>query len=356
VSTSKPVRLQDIADRAGISRAAVSLALRHHASIPAATRARVEALARELGYRPNPLVSALMSYQRTTRKRRETHLTIGLIVNFSRKGEWKPYLSPDLLSTAAARAEQHGYGLEEFWLAELKMTPERLGSVLYQRNIPGVIIAPLPVARGELDLEWERFSGVAIGYSLIHPSLHRVTTNRFLAMRLAIEKLRERGYKRLGLAMRLNQDARVNHQWGAAFVWEQQQLPAKYRTEPFIIDEREWSAARFAEWFEHHRPEVILGYDPVIVEWLKRLRMRVPDDVGFVHLWNPDRSGKYAGLYHDPPAIGAAAVDFVVGMIHRNERGLPEAPQTLLLEATWQDGATLGAPSAGTRKQRRAAT
>jgi hypothetical protein len=67
----------------------------------------------------------------------------------------------------------------------------------------------------------------------------------------------------------------------------------------------------------------------------------VPKDVGFVHLWTPDRSGNYAGIYHDPPAIGAAAVDFLVGMIHRNERGVPAAAQTLVLEASWQDGATL---------------
>jgi LacI family transcriptional regulator len=34
-------------------------------------------------------------------------------------------------------------------------------------------------------------------------------------------------------------------------------------------------------------------------------------------------------------------VDFLVSMIHRNERGVPKAAQTLLLDATWQDGATL---------------
>src|SRR5262245_24304096 len=219
------------------------------------------------------------------------------------------------------------------------MSPQRLSDVLYQRSTPGVIVAPLLAAHGHLNMEWERFSSVAIGYSLVRPPLHRITTDRHQAMRLALRKLRRIGCERIGLAMHVNQDARVNHQWGAAFVWEQQQQAAARRTSLFVVEERDWNERTFARWFAKNRTAVILGYDPVILDWLKRQRRKVPEEVGFVHLWNPDRSGRFAGLYHDPPAIGAAAVDFLVGMIHRNERGLPETPQTLLLDATWQGGA-----------------
>jgi LacI family transcriptional regulator len=338
----KSVRLQDIADKAGVSRATVSLALRNHSSISSATRVRIQKLAQELGYQPNPLVSALMSYQRTTRVQRATHLTLALIVNFSRQSDWRRYLSDDLISAAAAQAARHGYGLEEFWLGDLKMNPQRLSEILYQRNIPGVIVAPLPAAHGHLNMEWSHFSAVAVGYSLVRPQLHRVTTDRFQAMRLAIRRLRRMGYTRIGLAMHVNQDARVNHQWGAAFVWEQQQLAAAERTSALLVEESDWNEKKFAKWFEKNRPEAILGYDPAIIDWLKKLGRKVPEHVGFVHLWNPDRSGKFAGIYHDPPAIGAAGVDFLVSMIHRNERGVPKAAQTLLLDATWQEGATLG--------------
>jgi hypothetical protein len=34
-------------------------------------------------------------------------------------------------------------------------------------------------------------------------------------------------------------------------------------------------------------------------------------------------------------------VDFLVDMIHRNERGIPETPRWVLVEGTWQNGATL---------------
>src|SRR4051794_29993861 len=121
----RPVRLQDIADAARVSKATVSLALRNHSSIPPATRTRIQTIAEELGYRPNPLVSALMSYQRARQPNRPRDLTLAMVINFSRRGEWKNYLSEDLLSQAAGRAQQLGFVLEEFWLGDLKMRPER---------------------------------------------------------------------------------------------------------------------------------------------------------------------------------------------------------------------------------------
>ena len=46
--------LQDIAKRAGVGKATVSLALRNDPKISAATRERVRAIAEELKYRPDP--------------------------------------------------------------------------------------------------------------------------------------------------------------------------------------------------------------------------------------------------------------------------------------------------------------
>jgi LacI family transcriptional regulator len=337
----KPVRLQEIADKAGVCRATVSLALRNHPSLPLSTRQRIRQLADKLGYRPNPLVSTLMSLNRRAKATRPKHLTLAFVTAFSHRDPWNFYLSADLITGAAASAEKQGYHLEEFWLGDLKMTTNRLSEILYQRGVPGMIIAPLSVPRGELEFDWSHFAAVAIGQTLAKPDLHRVSTNRFQAMRRAIRHLREKGYRRLGLAIDINQDARVDHQWAAAFEWEQQQSKAAQRTKLFLVENEDWTPRNFADWFKKNRPEVVLGYDPKIISWLTELGFSVPKEVGFVHLWNPDQSGKFAGLYHNPPAIGAAAVDFLTGMIQRNERGVPLNPQTSLLEARWVDGATL---------------
>ena len=48
------MKLEDVARRAGVSKATVSLALNGSDRINAQTRARIERLAMEMGYRPNP--------------------------------------------------------------------------------------------------------------------------------------------------------------------------------------------------------------------------------------------------------------------------------------------------------------
>ena len=45
-----------------------------------------------------------------------------------------------------------------------------------------------------------------------------------------------------------------------------------------------------------------------------------------------------AGINQEGAAVGAAAVNFLVGMIQRNERGVPRHPLQLLLSGTWQSG------------------
>ena len=344
---SDKVKLQDIADRAGVCRATVSLALRQHASIPAVTRDRIRQIADELGYRPNPLVSALMRHQRASRAHPPLPLTLALVIKFAKADAWQQYLSPELISGATRRAAQLGYRLEEFWLNDLGWSETRLSTVLFNRNIPGVIVAPLPNPDGTLNLEWSRFSAVAIGYSLVQPQLHSVTSDRYQALLLAVRQLRDRGHGRIGLALDANQDARVNHQWVAAYLWEQSQTRPKDRLAPLVAGDGQWGEQRFAAWFRKYRPEVVLGHDPRMLGWLKKLNRSVGAEAGFAHLWNPDKTGQFTGLYHNPPEIGVAAVDYVVSLIQRNERGVPSSAHCLQLEASWVEGGTVGTTKRG---------
>ena len=55
------VRLRDIAEKAGVSRMTVSLALRGDPQVSKDTQARIREIAEELGYQPNAKVSRAMS-------------------------------------------------------------------------------------------------------------------------------------------------------------------------------------------------------------------------------------------------------------------------------------------------------
>ena len=61
--------LKQIAARAGLSPATVSYALRGDPKIPPETRERVQAVARSLGYKPNPRIAGLMAHIRRGRSR-----------------------------------------------------------------------------------------------------------------------------------------------------------------------------------------------------------------------------------------------------------------------------------------------
>ena len=48
-----------------------------------------------------------------------------------------------------------------------------------------------------------------------------------------------------------------------------------------------------------------------------------------------------SGVYQNDTSIGQKAIDLIIDMIHRGERGLPAVPTRILVESTWRDGQTL---------------
>src|SRR5947209_15920972 len=88
---SRQITLRDIAAKAGVSVMTVSRALRNHPNLASDTRARILQLADRLGYRPNPMVSALMRY-RGAGRRAPAELALGFITNFDTRDGWKKSL------------------------------------------------------------------------------------------------------------------------------------------------------------------------------------------------------------------------------------------------------------------------
>jgi DNA-binding LacI/PurR family transcriptional regulator len=343
VLPKKPVTLAEIAKRAGVSVMTVSRALRNQSNISPETQKRIQDIANQLGYRPNPLVSALMTYRRAA-KPVQSHLSLAFVTNFPTRDGWKvSKLYESFFEGVAESADRHGYGIESFWMREPGMTAERLTQILLTRSIHGLVVAPLPVAHGELELGWQNFSAVTLGYSLTKPLLHRAVNHQFRSMRSAMRELRSLGYRRLGLALPASLNERVDRQWVASFLVEQ--LDMQNSVPLFVPDDTDWNFESFRKWFDTHEPDVVIGHEEIVLDWLRKLGAHVSNEVGFVHLNCTDQSGQYAGIYQNGPAIGAVAVDFLIGMIHRNERGVPALPHSLLVEGTWVEGKTVRAKS-----------
>ena len=68
---------------------------------------------------------------------------------------------------------------------------------------------------------------------------------------------------------------------------------------------------------------------------------RVPQDIGLIQLeWRKDH-GDWAGMHQHNDEVGEAAVEMIIGMIHRNQIGVPEFPRATLIGSSWVDGKTV---------------
>ncbi|MGV8950899.1 MAG: LacI family DNA-binding transcriptional regulator [Cypionkella sp.] len=179
------ITLKDVAEKAGVSRAAVSRTFTEGASVSAKTRAKVEAVARQLGYSPNILARGL-----TTRK---TQL-VGLVSN--------NFQNPVFLQIF----DLFTRGLQEQGLRPLLVNlsdetdPERSLRMLRQYSVDGVIVASshLPDSFAHAFHQ----AGIAVvhafGRATPHPEVDVVAIDNVAAGRMAARTLIARGYRRIG--------------------------------------------------------------------------------------------------------------------------------------------------------------
>ena len=353
------VTLADVARKANVHVTTVSLALRNHPRLPAATRERLQALATQMGYTPDPVLRALVAYRGKVMPRRNPP-TLAYITNWDSRWGWKKVTAhPDFYDGAKAKANELGFNLEHFWMREPGLTHGRLSRILYARGINGLIIAShvreVDVA---LHFDWERFSAVKIDYFPHQPELHNVTNNQCDIIRVAMRQVMAKGYRRIGFVMHRGWDHSVDHLWTAGFLCEQANLAPRERIPIFLFPDAEpieaWMAESkadvvappqaFARWFQKYRPEVVISKASFVQPRFAELGLRVPRDVAFVDVFLDDSGGRIAGVRQNHATVGALAVEILAGQLQHNKYGVPEIPTTTYVEGTWQDGASCPMP------------
>lgn len=333
------ITIRDIAARAGVHFSSVSLALRNSPKIRTALREKIQAVARELGYVPDPVLNALNVYRQSRRPAR-FQSTIAWINNWPVKDELRRIRSfADYFHGATERARQLGYRIEDFWMHAPGMTPAAATSILRARGVRGLLVAPQPFAHTRLDLDFSEFSALAFGYSLQPARLHVVTNHQFQSVVLAAHELQSLSYRRIGLCVKEDWDEKVNNHYLGGLLFAQHRMPARHRVPPLLS--RESDRESFVAWFERHRPDAVIAIDRAVRSWVESLGLQVPHDVGVANLNASPGDPWLAGVYQNDRLIGATAVDVLAGMISRNERGVPATPIRTLVEGVWQGGGSI---------------
>jgi LacI family transcriptional regulator len=334
--------LQDIANVTGFGRTTISLALRGHPRIPAATRETIREAAQRLGYRSNPLVAALMTQTRDKRRVHRERIALVTRLNqaISRMGSPYHHL---VYKGILAQAAEHGFDIEEFhYDVGAPMSDRRLSQVLVARGIHGVLFFPGNPKVGDVfpALEWENFSTVVIGYGMRRLELHQVSSDYTYDMDLALERVSAHGDQRVGLVIPPLLEELTDRSWTARYLVYQSALPASRRLPLLMMKGHGMELDRvvFMDWLRRARPgTIITSSSNEIARWLREEERRVPEDVKIIHLLKREES-PFAGIDPQTVEVGAAAIQLLISLLQTNQRGRPKFPRAITIKGLWSAG------------------
>ena len=332
------ITLRDIADRAGVHFTTVSRALRNHPGIPADTRATLKKLAQEMGYSPDPMVSALNAY-RLAKQRVTYHGVIAWLDGYPNPDELlKREVHLRLFNGARQRAAEMGYSLESFWLGgETQPDMRKIERTLAARNIRNLIVAPQFSAQSHIQLHWDRYSAIAASFSLGSPRLHLVTHDQFANIVLMMRKLSEKGYRRIGILLDQRLIQITGRRWLSGYLIEREKADPADRME-YLVFEPNVSKEVILDWYHRNKPDAIITDREFWTNRLEAIFGSTPRSKVGIALVSIDHGNPFAGIVESSERIGACSVEQLVHMEHNDERGIPAIPQRIFIEGVWKDG------------------
>lgn len=332
---------KDIADKLGLDKSTVSLALSKNPRISGATARRVADMARQLGYRPDPIRS-LLARDRWSGHHRQTGIGIAYFVH---SGMPQLFLHRKFLAACRARAAERGYSLTEFDLAGYP-NARSLARVLSARGVRGVLLPQFSSdpGVGRMLLEQDDFAVVCLDNGRWRLPFHHVSPNIFAATRMLWRKVESRGYRRIGGAILTHSPPAIDD-WsrlGGSLVAQAEILRGRGALPLLRTGLDDFPA--FERWLHKHQPDAVIGILPYVHDWLLRAGAKVPQDVGFASLildLKEPAQQIFCGYPSQDDAVAHAGVDTLIGAILANQTGLPQLHHELLVDPVWHEGTTL---------------
>lgn len=337
------VSQREIAAAAGVSVSAVSLALRNHPKVSAQVRARIQKIARRMGYHADPRISQLMEHLRTARTQRSSSKLAVLIPELS-PAELKSYHPiMEMLAGAREQSSEAGFDLEVFHLAEPGMTASRLRTILRTRGIQGIFVAPFASGVGRVDFDFTGFATATAGYSIIEPLLHRSCPDYLQMMDETLEWVMRQGYRRVGFVLTYRPGGIGHKLFSSSFLYYQDRLPKAERVP--ILPKAEISDDALLRWIARYRPEAIISSGSVY-EQLLRLRVPIPKKIKFSSIDLSEPPQNAAGVDHGYRLVGQETIRLILSQLLLNLTGVPDHPKIVLVDSHWRPGFTMpGNPS-----------
>ncbi len=342
--------MQDVAREAGVHQTTVSLALRNDPRLPEGTRAMLQRVAREMGYTPDPMLTALNAY-RGAKRGTGAAVTIAFVLDLKDRRElaaWHPHRM--FLEGARERAREIGYTLEVFFLSSRTAAAvERLERMLRARGITGVIVGAFVDREIEFRLNWEQFSVVLIESEQLKLSLHMVGNHQTMVTREAVRRLKALGYRRVGIAVGAREEFYLQQAFTAGYLIEIAQAPELPRLPSCLLgpDSSSRTGSVVLSWIRTHEVDAVITNWHSVPGALRRKGVRVPGDVAVATLDLSPEEGSNAGMRQNHRVVGQRAVEQLAILMKTNQRGLVGSPNHTLIDGEWVDGSDV--PAVGGR-------
>jgi DNA-binding LacI/PurR family transcriptional regulator len=333
--------IAEIARHCKVSTYTVSLALRNSTRVAASTRQRVQKEAHELGYRPNPLINALMASVRN-RRNRPTGDVLGFIV--SREKATHPGQldhQARMFKGASKRAQEFGYRAEIIRLSSVAGRGNRLQQVLDARGIHGVIIAPVSGHDFKINLDWSRLACATIGYSFSEVPVHRVTHNHFRSMRMVLDNCDARGWKRPGILLSQHALEAVDQGFLAGYLTGIYGRHHGIPVSPLLYADDTFNRKTLLDWMKKHRVDAVISLRHDTHDWLVAAGYKIGHDIGLIMLDCNETDEEISGINQRQSDIGAAAIELLANTMQNSEYGIPKLPRIVGLDGIWHEGRTL---------------
>ncbi len=331
--------LRDLARVLGISHTTVSQALRNNPRVKLATRERVHKAARKIGYQRNPLASLVMAGMRL-KSGHAFRGTLGIIDLDSSKlhSRAAAIYRHEVIKGATERALDLGFRTE--LLALRQHAGVNIENILQSNGILGGLILPVHDAQTIVSIDWSRYAIVYTDYNDGLPALHNVCFDKLAAIRMALRRLCELGYRRPGLVLEQSEERYLQHRWSAAFF--DVECGHVQKTPESIFTVSEGMCLDFALWFQKYKPDVVIAHNVEVMQWMIDQGARVPETHGFCCL-NITKKADFncAGLDWKARLIGIRGIEQVIAQLQRGEYGIPEQPIRMGVSPHWNEGSTL---------------
>jgi DNA-binding LacI/PurR family transcriptional regulator len=334
----KKVTMADVAHALNVHPSTVSLALKKDLRIPEATQQRVRQVANDMGYRPNPYISALIAQRRKQSPDTAT-ATLAFITEFETRDGWQESRNyQHLRHFLAKHADNRGYKIEDFWLHEPGLSPRRLKQIFETRNIRGAIICPLSGNNDTLEFDFSGMAAVAIGYSLRIPALNRVVIDYFGLVQIAIDALKAHGHSRFGFVTNTHMDHRVQNLSKAAYLAKWQEDPEDLLY-PLVAPHLDPEI--FSQWFFDTKPKTILAASrdifAFIKQWAQDTSIHIPNDLSLVCL-DKQAGDTECGVVQHLEKEASATIELLTDRLEHANLGIPDFTQVIQVSGIWEPG------------------